>query len=320
MLSPRALGALLSALAFSPAVVLASDDLQPRQANAAAKPSSTPLYKNPKASIEDRIKDLLPRMSLEEKVSQLIQGDINGWIVSPWDPLDNTLSHNATGLVEMMKYKSGSIWAGYQMPYEKFVYAVEVGQRYLMENTTLGIPALIQSEGLHGFTNNGTIWPSPIGLAASFDPDLLKKAAATISDEAEGLGINHIFAPVLDLGRELRWGRVEEGFGEDPYLTGVMAEAYVDGLQNGSRRNTSSTAVARMAATCKHFAAFGSPQGGLNLAPVAGGERELRTIYLPPFQKACMKALSIMSAYSAYDGVPAPADYHMLVDIVRNCG
>jgi beta-glucosidase len=154
------------------------------------------------------------------------------------------------------------------MDWKKFVYGIEVGQRYrtsptpytlftfltlsfsqVLENTTLGIPALIQSEGLHGFTNNGTIWPSPIGLAASFDPDLLQKAAATISAEAEGLGINHIFAPVLDLGRELRWGRVEEGFGEDPFLTGEMALAYVNGLQNGRRRNTSSTAVAKMAAT-----------------------------------------------------------------------
>lgn len=84
-----------------------------------------------------------------------------------------------------------------------------------------------------------------------------------ISDEAEGLGISHIFAPVLDLARELRWGRVEEGFGEDPFLTGEMGHAYVTGLQSGRRRNTSSSAIARMAATCKHFAAFGSPQGGL---------------------------------------------------------
>ncbi|KAG8965623.1 hypothetical protein FRC00_010176 [Tulasnella sp. 408] len=226
-------------------------------------PKPTPLYKNPKAKIEDRVNDLLPRMTLEEKVAQLIQGDINGWTPNPNDPLDTTMSYNATGLVEMMKYKGGSIWAGYQMPYDKLAYTIEVGQRYLMENTTLGIPALIQSEGLHGYPNNGTIWPSPIGLAASFDPDLMKKAAATISDEAEGFGINQLFAPVLDLGRELRWGRVEEGLGEDPFLTGVMALAYVEGVQAGSRRNTSSTAIARMAATCKHFAAFGSPQGGL---------------------------------------------------------
>jgi hypothetical protein len=91
------------------------------------------------------------------------------------------------------------------------------------------------------------------------------------------------------------------------YRTSVMGTAFVTGLQKGSRRNTSSTAVARMAATCKHFAAFGSPQGGLNLAPVAGGERELRTTYLKPFQKACAEAgaLSIMTAYSSYDGIPA---------------
>lgn len=91
----------------------------------------------------------------------------------------------------------------------------------------------------------------------------MKKVASVISTEAEGLGINHIFAPVLDQARELRWGRVEEGYGEDHYLTGEMALAYVQGLQSGKRRNASTTAVARMAATCKHFAAFGSPQGGL---------------------------------------------------------
>jgi beta-glucosidase len=136
---------------------------------------------------------------------------------------------------EMIKYKGGSLWAGWQVPWEKFVYAVNVGQKYIMENTTvtflhffslelpltrlqLGIPALIQSESLHGFLNNGTLWPSPIGLAASFNTKLLEEAAQTIATEAEVLGITHLFAPVLDLARELRWGRVEEGFGEDQFL------------------------------------------------------------------------------------------------------
>lgn len=118
--------------------------------------------------------------------------------------------------------------------------------------------------GLHGFTNNGTIFPSPIGLSATFDPALLSSVASVIATEAEGLGITHIFAPVLDMSRELRWGRVEENYGEDPFLTGVMGLAYVSGLQDGVRRNVTSTgATKRMAATCKHFAAFGSPQGGL---------------------------------------------------------
>ncbi|KAF4600387.1 hypothetical protein EYR38_005012 [Pleurotus pulmonarius] len=287
--------------------------LEARQEN---RDGSRPVYKNPRASIEARVNDLLPRMTLEEKVAQLIQGDLNGWMDMN-DPLDNTLVFNQTGLEEMMRQKGGSIWGGYLVPYEKFVFAVNVGQRYLMENTTLGIPALIQSEGLHGFTNNGTIFPSPIGLAATFDTDLMKKVAGVISTEAEGLGINHIFAPVLDQARELRWGRVEEGYGEDHYLTGEMALAYVQGLQSGKRRNASTTAVARMAATCKHFAAFGSPQGGLNLAPVAGGERELRTVHLRAFERACMESMTIMTAYSSYDGIPAIANDHLLIDILR---
>ncbi|KAF8996334.1 glycoside hydrolase [Cyathus striatus] len=281
----------------------AENTLESRATN---KNGSVPTYKNPKASIEDRVNDLLPRMTVQEKVAQIIQGDMNGWM-NFTDPLDNTKTFNQTGLVEMMATKAGSIWGGYLTPYEKFVYGVTIGQKYLMENTTLGIPAMIQSEGLHGFTNDGTIFPSPIGLAASFDTDLVAQVSKVIADEAEGLGISQAFAPVLDLSRELRWGRVEENFGEDPFLTGEI----------GNARNASSTAIARVAATCKHFAAFGSPQGGLNLAQVSGGERELRTMFLKPFDRACLDALSIMTAYSSYDGIPAVANTHLLTDILR---
>ncbi|KZO97094.1 glycoside hydrolase family 3 protein [Calocera viscosa TUFC12733] len=281
--------------------------------------SETPLYKDANAPVDARVADLLGRMSVQDKVSQLIQGDIDGWM-NMTDPLDNTLTYNYTGLAEMMATKSGAIWAGYAMPYEKSIFAVTVGQQYLMENTTLGIPALIQSESLHGFTNNGTIFPSPIGMACSFNTDLLYNVAKAIGGEAEGLGFSMLFAPVLDLSRELRWGRVEENYGEDPFLTGEMGYAYVTGLQAGTRRNTSSTASARLAATCKHFAAFGSPQGGLNLSPVTGGERDLRTMYLKPFYRACVQgpAWGIMTAYASYDGIPAIANYHLLTDILRN--
>lgn len=285
-------------------------------ATSTSVPSGTPLYKNPNAPIEDRIKDLLPRMTIEEKVAQIIQGDINGWM-DMTDAKDNTLTHNATGLANMMKYKAGSIWAGYSATEEKLAYAVTVGQKYLMENTTLGIPAMFQSEGLHGFTNNGTIFPSPLSMACSFNTDLVRKVAAAVTNEAEPFGISQIFAPVVDLSRELRWGRVEENFGEDHFLNGEMGLAFVEGLQTGKRRNASSTAIARMAATCKHFAAFGSPQGGLNLAQVSGGERELRSTYLRPFNRACMNALAIMTAYSSYDGIPAMTNDHLLVEILR---
>ncbi|TFY76921.1 hypothetical protein EWM64_g7092 [Hericium alpestre] len=285
-------------------------------ARATNKDGSGPVYKDPKAPIEDRVNDLLPRMTIQEKVAQIIQGDMNGWM-DLTDPLDDTKTFNQSGLEDMMSTKAGSIWGGYLVPWDKFVYGVNIGQRCLMDNTTLGIPAMFQSEGLHGFTNNGTTWPSPIGLAASFNTDLVQKAAATIADEAEGLGFSQIFAPVLDLSRELRWGRVEENFGEDPFLTGEMGHAYVTGLQSGKRRDASSTAAARMASTCKHFAAFGSPQGGLNIAQVTGGERELRTMYLKPFNRACVQSLAIMTAYSSYDGIPAIANYHLLNEILR---
>ncbi|KAI0059329.1 glycoside hydrolase family 3 protein [Artomyces pyxidatus] len=286
-------------------------------ARASNKDGSVPVYKNRNAPIEDRVNDLIPRMNIQEKVAQLIQGDIDGWM-NMTDPLDDTKTFNQSGLVDMMSTKAGAIWGGYLTPWDKFVYAVNVGQRYLMENTTLGIPAIFQSEGLHGFTNNGTIWPSPIGLAASFNTELLQQAATTIADEAEGLGFSQLFAPVLDLSRELRWGRVEENFGEDPFLTGEMGNAYITGIQSGRRRNASSTATARMASTCKHFAAFGSPQGGLNIAQVSGGERELRSMFLKPFNRACVQSLSIMTAYSSYDGIPAVANFHLLTDILRN--
>jgi beta-glucosidase len=164
-----------------------------------------------------------------------IQGDIDGWM-NMTDPLDDTKIFNQTGLETMVSQKAGAIWAGYLAPWDKIAFAITVGQKYLLENTTLGIPAIFQTEGtslfdihaaswpehgrigLHGFTDNGTIWPSPIGLAASFNPALLQQAASAIADEAEGLGYAQAFAPVLDLSRELRWGRVEENFGEDPFL------------------------------------------------------------------------------------------------------
>ncbi|ELU43962.1 beta-glucosidase, putative [Rhizoctonia solani AG-1 IA] len=264
---------------FSTTRTTTSTTTQTSTSTSTSSPSGRPLYKNPNAPIEDRIKDLLPRMTVEDKVAQLIQGDINGWMDMN-DPKDNTLTL-------------------------KLVYAVTVGQKYLMENTTLGIPAIFQSEGLHGFTNNGTIFPSPLSMACSFNNDLIRKVAEVVSNEAEPLGITQIFAPVLDLGRELRWGRVEESFGEDHFINGEMGLAFVEGIQSGRRLNASTTAIARMAATCKHFAAFGTPHGGLNIAPVAGGERDLRSVYLRPFNRACLNALSIMTAYSSYDGIPA---------------
>lgn len=132
--------------------------------------------------------------------------------------------------------------------------------------------------------------------------------AGAVAQESLAIGINQLFAPLADLARELRFGRVEETYGEDSYLSGEMAYSYVKGAQ-----------ARKVSATVKHFAAFASPEQGINTAPVHGGERELRTTYLPAFKRAIIDAgaWSIMTAYSAYDGIPAIADHHMLTDILR---
>ncbi|KAF9022709.1 glycoside hydrolase superfamily [Rhodocollybia butyracea] len=316
---------LLSVLTLLQVALGSSSLLEPRKFSLVARGTnldgSLPTYKNPNASIEDRINDLLPRMTLEEKVAQLIQGDIDGWMNTA-NPLDNTLVFNQSGLFRTCT--DNLMYIGYQMPYEKLTFALTVGQTYLMENTTLGIPAMFQSEGLHGFTDNGTIFPSPIGLAASFNPALLSSVSNIIAMEAEGLGYSELFAPVLDMSRELRWGRVEENYGEDPFLTGEMGLAYVTGLQTGTRRNVTAGGSGgirkRMAATCKHFVAYGSPMTGLNVAPVAGSERDLRTIYLPAFQRACSEALAIMTAYSAYDAVPLRDEWQFPYFVTSDAG
>ena len=191
----------------------------------ATQNATTPLYKNPKASVDDRVADLLKRMTIQDKTSQLIQGDISNWINT------TTNAFNASGLVWNMATRAGQFYVGYPVPQQWINDGVKTAQDYLMHNTTLGIPALVQSEGIHGFLiGNATIFNSPIAQACSWNPTLVKKMGAAIAQEALALGVNQIFAPLGDLSRELRHGRVEETYGEDGFLAGEMAYSYVTGI------------------------------------------------------------------------------------------
>ncbi|KAL4980160.1 glycoside hydrolase superfamily [Aspergillus desertorum] len=264
---------------------------------------SSPLYKDANAAIEDRVSDLLGRMTIEDKMGQLIQGDITNWMDA------DTGEFNYTGLEENMKIKAGMFYAGYPVPWDWIATNVKRAQDYLLENTTLGIPAFVQTEGIHGFLiGNATIYNSPIAYGCSFNRELIYKMARLISQEALALGVNQLFAPVVDLARELRFGRVEETYSEDPYLAGEIGYQYVTGLQS---RNVS--------AQVKHYAGFSQPEQGINTAPVHGGERYLRTTWLPSFKRAIIDAgaYSVMSAYHSYDGIPAISDYHLLTEILR---
>lgn len=157
--------------------------------------------------------------------------------------------------------------------------------------------------------DNATIFNSPIAHACSWNPALVEEMAAAIAKESRAVGVNQLFAPVADLARELRHGRVEETYGEDGFLAGELALAYVRGVQSMG-----------VSAMVKHFAAFGAAEQGLNTGPVHGGERELRTTYLPPYRRAIIDggAFSIMTAYHSYDGIPAVSDGHLLTDILRD--
>ncbi|KAI0392287.1 glycoside hydrolase family 3 protein [Xylariaceae sp. FL0594] len=264
----------------------------------------TPLYKDASAPLDSRVADLLSRMSIEDKTSQLIQGDVRNWLDI------ETFALNQTGLEFNMKNRASQFYVGVPIPWNELSRGIKYGQDYLVHNTTLGIPAFVQSEGIHGFLiPNATIFNSPIGLACSFNPGLIRKMAEVIGQESRALGVNQIFGPVVDLARELRFGRVEEMYGEDGHLAGEMAYEYVMGLQS---RNVS--------AMVKHFAGFGTPEQGINTAPVHGGEREMRTTYLPPFKRAIIDAgaVSVMSAYHSYDGIPAVAHKQLLTDILRS--
>jgi len=173
----------------------------------------TPVYKDAHAPVESRVADLLSRMSIEEKTSQLIQGDLRNWF-----DVEN-FTFNQTGLEFNMQNRGSQFYVGVPIPWNELSRGIKYGQDYLVHNTTLGIPAFVQSEGIHGFLiPNATIFNSPIALACSFNPALVRKMGEVIAQESRALGVNQIFGPVVDLARELRFGRVEETYGEDGYL------------------------------------------------------------------------------------------------------
>ena len=250
------------------------------------------------------MQDLLSRMTIEEKTTQLMQGDISNWVNT------TTGEFNETGLVENFEQKAGQFFAGLDMTWEVLTTNIRRGQDYAMNETRLGIPALVHSEGIHGFLiGNATIFNSAIGQACTWNRTQTHEMAKQIALESKALGVSQLFSPSADLARELRFGRVEETFGEDPYLVGEMAAAYIEGLQGEN-----------VMATIKHYTGFSMPEQGLNTGPVHGGERELRRTWLPPFHKAIIDAgaWSVMSSYNSYDGVPMVSDHHVLTEILRN--
>src|SRR5207244_7169544 len=187
-------------------------------------------------------------------------------------------------------------------------------QKVAVERTRLGIPVIVHEESTGGFCHrDATVFPQGIGLAATWDPDLVKQVAEVIGSQMLAVGARHALAPVLDVARDPRWGRVEETYGEDPVLAGALGVAYVRGLQGADLRDG-------VVATGKHFLAYGLPEGGMNHAPVHVGPRPLREVFAEPFAAAIREArlASVMNSYSSVDGLPCAGSHAILTGLLRD--
>jgi beta-glucosidase len=272
----------------------------------------TPLYKQANATIEARVTDLVQRMTVEEKARQLDMYSGARYIVDKHTD-DTHASVDAVFLPEKAQSQWGDLGVGSIHDLNPTPEQANAIQRWVIAHNRLGIPALFIEEGLHGF-DTGTVYPAPINLAATWNPQIVEQTGSAIAAEARATGVDMILGPVLDLAREPRWGRVEEDFGEDPYLTGQLGLAYVRGAQ-GDSLDTDHTVVSEP----KHFAGHGSPEGGTNTSPVHIGERELRTVMLRSFEPAFREghAMATMAAYHEIDGIPVTADPLLLKTILR---
>jgi beta-glucosidase len=271
-------------------------------------PSSAPRYKDATLPIEDRVADLLARMTLEEKIDQIADG---------WETRVNVIDPTGTFTAEQARKVLANEWAEEQkIPARQFAILRNGIQRYQLEKTRLGIPEMFLSEGLHGVMEYGsTSYPQALGLAATFDPALVKRVFTAVGDEAGSRGLGQVFSPVLDIARDPRWGRTEETYGEDPHLVSRMGVAAIEGLQGDD------FLIGRhhVMATAKHFAVHGMPEGGTNTAPGNYSERIIRENFLVPFQAAVEEARvgSVMASYNEIDGVPSHINHWLLDKVLR---
>ena len=308
-IASRARGAL-------PAVLAATALLSCLPAARAAEP----LYKDPHAPVSARVKDLLSRMTLPEKLAQITslwtnKSEIEN-AAGNFDPAKaaRNFPYGIGNLARPDDYTPRNQYALRTTAQTiRFVNAV---QRFQLEHTPLGIPTLFHSEGLHGYVARGTTsFPQAIGLASTWDPALITRVFRVVAREARAQGIGMLLTPVINLGRDPRWGRIQETFGEDPYLVSRMGVAEVRGLQGKSLP----LGPGHVLAVLKHFAGYGVPQAGTNVGPVELTHRKLLEMYLPAFHAAITQAhaQAVMAAYNAIGGIPCTANPWLFQKVLR---
>jgi beta-xylosidase len=271
-----------------------------------------PVWRDTSQTTDARVEALIASMTLEEKLAQLygiwVGASSDGGEVAPHqnDMIDDV------DIDELLPTGIGQLTRPFgTAPVDPALGALSLQrtQERIAASNRFGIPAIAHEECLAGFATWGaTAYPVPLSWGASFDPDLVRQMASRIGSDMRSVGVHQGLAPVLDVVRDARWGRVEETIGEDPYLVGTIATAYVQGLER-----------AGVIATLKHFVGYSASKAGRNLAPVSVGPRELADVLLPPFEMAVRESgvRSVMNAYTDIDGVPTAADRSILTELLR---
>lgn len=274
-------------------------------------PADAP-YRDRALPLADRVRDLLGRMTLEEKVAQLRQQTLKDLRVEAGRVTSESLTAVFGGL------SVGTIESPLGRPVAEVALKVQAAQTYLVAQTRLGIPALPIQECLHGpLAYGATIFPQAIAQGATWNPGLVHEMARAIAAESSAMGVAQALSPLFDLARDPRYGRVEECYGECPYLVSRLGVAFVTGLQGAPGQRP--LPADRILATAKHFAGYSVPNNGINLAPSSLGEREMRALHLVPFEAAVKEAgiQVVMPSYSEVDGVPAHANRWLLTTVLR---
>jgi beta-glucosidase len=300
------------------------------QAPLAFAQGRAPLYKNSKAPIPARVADLMARMTLKEKVQQIRtawQGKadmIDGLVFNPAkasaafpDGIGHVTRPSDKRGVPGITGAAGGTAARWRTPQEtvEFINAL---QKWALDDTRLGIPVLVHEESLHGYmATEATMFPQAIALAGTFDTELMRRVQSVIAREVRARGVPYVLSPVVDIVRDPRWGRIEETWGEDPFLVAEMGVAAVEGLQGAGKFEK--LAGDKVFATLKHMTGHGQPEAGNNIAPAQLSERELRENFFPPFREIVRRTSvgGVMPSYNEIDGIPSHANTWLLGDVLR---
>lgn len=314
--------AMVAALLAGPMLVPSAGALQPVEADA--------IYRDPSQPVDARVEDLLARMTLEEKIAQMIGIWQNKAEIQ--DAAGNFSAERASenyphGLgqisrpydrqgVEPGTDAAGANAGARNRDERETVDYVNAAQRWAIEETRLGIPLLFHEESLHGYVApNATSFPQSIALASTWDRDLVEDVFSVASREMRLRGVHLTLAPVVDVARDPRWGRIEETYGEDPYLVSEMGLAAVRGYQG----ETLPLEEDRVFVTLKHMTGHGQPEAGMNIGPAQISERVLRDVFFPPFERLVeeLPVMQIMASYNEIDGLPSHANSWLLNDVLR---